>query len=55
MFLVLSLILQYFQLVGIKLASFCDNQAVVHKVKDGWRMWRYHHTKGADRSYHQDD
>lgn len=48
MFIVLSLILQYFQLAGVKLATFCDNQAVVQKVKSGWNMWRFCHTKGPD-------
>ena len=32
LFLMLSLFLQYFQLVGVKIATFCDNQPVVKKV-----------------------
>jgi len=29
-------------------ATYCDNQPVVTKVQQGWRRWRYRHTKGAD-------
>ena len=48
MFLVFSLLVQYFHLIGVKLATFCDNQAVVSKLQSGWRQWRFRHTKGPD-------
>jgi len=47
-FIMLSLLVQYFKIVGGKLTTYCDNEAVVKKFKKGWSMWRYKHTKGAD-------
>ena len=48
MFLVLSMIVQYFQLAGVRIKTFCDNQSVVSKVQKSWNLWRFRHTKGAD-------
>lgn len=44
----LSLIAHYFQLIGGKIRTYCDNQAVVKKMQVGWKLWRYRHTKGPD-------
>ena len=46
--LMLSLIVKYFNIIGGKIAMFCDNQSVVKKMQYGWHMWRYRHTKGPD-------
>ena len=48
LFLVLALIVRYAGIIGGTLATYCDNQAVVRKLQNGWRLWRYRHTKGAD-------
>jgi hypothetical protein len=48
LFLMISMFLQYFKIFGGKVATYCDNQPVVTKVQQGWRRWRYCHTKGAD-------
>ena len=48
LFMMLSLILNYFRVMGSKFVSYCDNQSVVSKVQNGWRLWRYRHTKGPD-------
>ena len=47
-FLVLSLLLKYFQIIGRKVMTYCDNQAVVKKLQLGWSTWRYRNTKGSD-------
>jgi len=47
-FLMLSLLVQYFHIIGGKVKSYCDNQAVVKKLQKGWALWRFRHTKGAD-------
>jgi len=39
-FLMLSIIVKYFNLMGGNLTSYCDNQAVVKKMQQGWKMWR---------------
>jgi hypothetical protein len=46
--LMLSLIVQLAGIIGGKIATFCDNQAVVKKMQRGWSIWRYRNTKGAD-------
>ena len=43
-----SLIVQYFNIIGGKLATYCDNQSVVRKMRRGWNIWRYRNTKGPD-------
>ena len=40
--------MKFFNILGGKLLTYCDNQSVVQKLKTGWNMWRYRHTKGAD-------
>ena len=39
LFLMLSLLVKYCHIVGGKIATYCDNQAVVKKIQKGWRMW----------------
>ena len=46
--MMLSLIIQYFQIFSGKIVTYCDNQAVVKKLQTGWRLWRYKNTKGTD-------
>jgi len=48
LFLALSLIIQFYQIIGGKLTTFCDNMSVVNKLKNGWQQWRYKHTKVPD-------
>lgn len=47
-FLMLALLAQYVGIIGGKIITYCDNQAVVQKMQKGWQLWRYQHTKGAD-------
>lgn len=47
-FLMLSLLVKYTGIIGGKLATYCDNQAVVNKMQHGWQIWRCRNTKGAD-------
>jgi len=48
LFLMLSIIFKYFNIVGGKITTFCDNQAVVKKMKTGWQM-----SGGIECSYGQ--
>ena len=48
LFIMLAVIVQYFKVLGGKITTYCDNQSVVNKLQQGWRQWRYRHTKGAD-------
>ena len=48
LFVMLSLLMKYFRIMGGKINTYCDNQAVVTKLQKGWRQWRYRNTKGAD-------
>jgi hypothetical protein len=48
LFLILSLLVKFFHITGGKILTYCDNQAVVTKLKKGWSIWRYRHTKGPD-------
>ena len=49
--LVVSLIVKCFHITGGKLKTYCDNQAVVQKLRKGWTIWKYRHTKGADGDF----
>ena len=44
----LSLLVKFFNIFGAKIATYCDNQTVVKKMQQGWRLWRYRNTKGPD-------
>ena len=46
--LILSLFAKFYGFVSCKLATFCDNEPVVKKMKKGWSFLRLRHTKGAD-------
>eukprot|EP00590_Aulacoseira_subarctica_P002636 CAMPEP_0172429796 /NCGR_PEP_ID=MMETSP1064-20121228/51869_1 /TAXON_ID=202472 /ORGANISM="Aulacoseira subarctica , Strain CCAP 1002/5" /LENGTH=201 /DNA_ID=CAMNT_0013175455 /DNA_START=317 /DNA_END=922 /DNA_ORIENTATION=- len=37
-FIILSMLVQYFKIVGGKLTTYCDNEAVVKKFQKGWSM-----------------
>mmetsp|Transcript_1987 Transcript_1987/g.3068 ORF Transcript_1987/g.3068 Transcript_1987/m.3068 type:complete len:602 (-) Transcript_1987:27-1832(-) len=45
---ILSLIVNFFNITGGKIVTYCDNQAVVKKLQKGWQTWRFRHTKGPD-------
>ena len=47
-FLMLGLITHYYNIVKGRISTFCDNQSVVTKIKEGWKMLRLKHTKGPD-------
>ena len=46
--LMLSLLAKCTGIIGGAVNTYCDNKAVVQKLKKGWHTWRYRHTKGAD-------
>ena len=48
LFLFLSLIIKYYNITKGKFCTFCDNQAVIKKLQQRWRIWKYRHTKGPD-------
>jgi len=48
LFIFVSLLAKVYGIFSGKIATFCDNQPVVTKMKKGWHMLRLRHTKGPD-------
>jgi len=48
LFIMISLLAQFYNIISGTLTTFCDNQPVVRKLQKGWQMFRLRHTKGPD-------
>jgi len=52
-FLMIAMVAKLTGIIGGKVVTYCDNQAVVNKLKNGWQLWRYKNTKGAQTQLRQ--
>ena len=48
LFLMVSMLVQFYSIVRGHVNTYCDNAPVVNKIRKGWSMLRLRHTKGPD-------